>query len=501
MKKLSANVCAVTHTGRVRKNNEDNYCLNGKITTDGGLVKGKAYIQKMAEPFNLAVCDGMGGEMYGEIASGIAVEEIAKHAQKIFDSGEDFSFAISNCLDDANNRICAEITSRGVRLGTTLASIYAIKGRVICASIGDTRIYHFSHGILEQASFDHTHAQGLVDARELAESDAGALPGAKRLTKHLGVFPEEATLSPNVSVIDDVDNGDVLLLCSDGLTDMLSDDEISAIISGGESPQDVSAKLVRKALEKGGKDNITVITAFMSAEDTSVFAPIAEAMVGDKDPDYEEEYRSSYGPNTADESVTDPYANADADAAKKEVDKKKIILIIGIVAAALLVLSLAAVIIKAAVNRNKESESTTSVTSTSILTTAPPIVTWSDTTTLPTIEDTSEDESSTSDITGRTNPTHTVRPSNPYGTTRTTTRPSSRSTSRTTSSTTSQSTTEGTSSPSTSENTATTSGSETTSGGETSSSTPTETSSQSQSTEPVATTEEHNEVVPGTSAQ
>ena len=494
MKKLSANVCAVTHTGRVRKNNEDNYCLNGKITTEGGLVKGKAYIQKMAEPFNLAVCDGMGGEMYGEIASGIAVEAIARHAQNIFDSGEDFSFAISNCLDDANSRICSEITSRGVRLGTTLASIYAVKGRVICASIGDTRIYHFSHGILEQASFDHTHAQGLVDARELAESDAGALPGAKRLTKHLGVFPEEATLSPNVSVIDDVDNGDVLLLCSDGLTDMLGDDEISAIISGGETPQDVSAKLVRKALEKGGKDNITVITAFMTAEETSVFAPIAEAMVGDKDPDYEEEYRSSYGANTADESVTDPYANADADAAKKEIDKKKIILIIGIVAAALLVLSLAAVIIKAAVNRNKENATTVPSTTTTILTTSAPIVTWGDTTTLPTIEDTSEDDSSTSDVTARTDPTHTVRPSNPYGTTRTTTRPTSSRTTTTTKASTTQTTTSTTSSTTAS----TTSNDSTT--GDTTSNTESTSSQESTSatTEPeVTTTEPHGEVTPG----
>ena len=278
MKKLSANVCAVTHAGRVRKENEDNYSLNGKLTSDGSLKKGSAFVQKMAEPFHLAVCDGMGGESYGEIASGIAVETMSKRASDIYNSGEDFTFAISNAIDDANNQICAQINERGERMGTTLAAVYAAKGRAICVSIGDTRIYRFSNGLLEQMSFDHTHGQQIVDARQAEQDGINAIPDAKKLTQHLGTFPEESMLKPNISVIDDIENGDVILLCSDGLTDMLSDNEISAIISSGDNAQDVTGKLIRKALEKGGKDNITVITAFMEAEDSAIFVPIAEAM-------------------------------------------------------------------------------------------------------------------------------------------------------------------------------------------------------------------------------
>ena len=164
MKKLRANVCAVTHAGRIRRENEDNYNLNGRMTSTGDLRKGSAFVQNMAEPFHLAVCDGMGGESYGELASGIAVETIAAHANNVYESGEDFSFAISNCLDDANSRICAEINARGKRMGTTLAAIYAVKGKILCTNIGDTRIYHYSKGVLEQISFDHTHAQTIVDA-------------------------------------------------------------------------------------------------------------------------------------------------------------------------------------------------------------------------------------------------------------------------------------------------------------------------------------------------
>ena len=398
MKKIRANVCAVTHAGRIRRENEDNYDLNGRMTSTGDLRKGSAFVQTMTEPFHLSVCDGMGGESYGELASGIAVETIAAHANNVYESGEDFSFAISNCLDDANSRICAEINARGKRMGTTLAAMYAVKGKILCTNIGDTRIYHYSKGVLEQISFDHTHAQTIVDAGEVAQNDIGRIPDAKRLTKHLGVFPEEATLSPNISVIDDVDNGDIVLLCSDGLTDMLSDDDITAILSTGESAQDVASKLIRTALERGGKDNVTVMAAFLDVEETAIFAPIAAAMVGDKDADYEEEYRNSFGSNQLpdEENPVSPYANADARAYSKAVDKSKIMKIAGIAIGAIIVILIAALFIKALVNGGNNEEETTTTTYYYEYTTAPvyyytttqaPITTW-------VFESTSESETS-----------------------------------------------------------------------------------------------------------
>lgn len=364
MKKIRANVCAVTHAGRVRRENEDNYSLNGRLTSTGDLKKGSAFVQSMNEPFHLAVCDGMGGESYGDIASGIATETIASQAVNVYESGEDFSFAISNSLVESNSRICDEITARGKRMGTTLAAVYAVKGKVYCVNIGDTRIYHYSKGILEQISFDHTHAQTIVDAGEAMMERIGSIPDAKRLTRHLGIFPEEANLSPNISVIDDVDNGDILLLCSDGLTDMLSDEEITAVLSTAENSQGAASKLVRLALERGGKDNITAIAAFLSVEETAVFAPIAAAMVGNNDTSYEEEYRYSYGSNqfVDEENTVSPYANADARAYIKPVDKMKILKIAGIVVLSLLVLLVAAFIIKTVLTGNKPKEDATTST-------------------------------------------------------------------------------------------------------------------------------------------
>ena len=256
-------------------------------------------------------------------------------------------------------------------MGTTLAAVYAVKGKFYCVNIGDTRIYHYSKGILEQISFDHTHAQTIVDAGEAMMDEIGSIPDAKKLTRHLGIFPEEANLSPNISVIDDVDNGDILLLCSDGLTDMLSDDEITAVLSTAESSQDCASKLVRLALERGGKDNITTIAAFVTVEETAIFAPIAAAMVGNEYTSYEEEYRNSYGGNQLvdEENVPSPYANADARAHIKPVDKKQIIKIVGIVLLIALVITAAALIIKAVLDsgNNKdedESKSTSSVETT-----------------------------------------------------------------------------------------------------------------------------------------
>ena len=364
MKKIRANVCAVTHAGRIRRENEDNYSLNGRLTSTGDLKKGSAFVQSMNEPFHLAVCDGMGGESYGDIASGIATETIASQAVNVYESGEDFSFAISNSLVESNNRICDEINARGKRMGTTLAAVYAVKGKLYCVNIGDTRIYHYSKGILEQISFDHTHAQTIVDAGEAMIDRIGSIPDAKRLTRHLGVFPEEANLSPNISVIDDVDNGDVLLLCSDGLTDMLSDEEITSVLSTAESSQDVAGKLVRLALERGGKDNITAIAALLSVEETAVFAPVAAAMVGEGDTSYEEEYRHSYGGNRAvdEENEVSPYANADARAHIKPVDKMQILRIAGIVVLVLMILAVAAFIIKTVLFDGKDNEDVTTTT-------------------------------------------------------------------------------------------------------------------------------------------
>lgn len=421
MKKIRASVCAVTHAGRIRKENEDNYDLNGRMTSTGDLKKGSAYVQSMTEPFHVAVCDGMGGESYGELASGIAVETIAAHASSVYESGEDYSFAIANCLEDANNRICAEINAKGKRMGTTLAAVYAVKGKVYCVNIGDTRVYHYSKGLLEQISFDHTHAQTIVDAGQVSQDNIGQIPDAKRLTRHLGIFPEEGNLSPNISVIDDVDDGDAILLCSDGLTDMLDDAEITSILSTAENSQTAASKLIRRALENGGKDNVTVAVAFLNVEETAIFTPIAAAVVGDSDADYEDEYRNCFGANEMpdDENEVSPYANADARIHERSANKAKILKIAGIAVGAVALAVIAALLIKAFVGGSGGDDNTTSSGTTAYqdIATYPQYIpstsqiqTWGPETSTESTTDESTTESTTRKPTTTKRPTTTKKP-------------------------------------------------------------------------------------------
>lgn len=377
MKKLRANVCTVSHAGKVRRENEDNYNLNGRSTANGELRKGSAYVQNLTEPFFMAACDGMGGESYGELASGIAVTTLTRHANSIYDSGDEFAAAISNCLNDCNARICAEMKERGKRLGTTLAALFAVQGRCICTNIGDTRIYRYSKGILEQMSIDHTHAQTIVDSGEVPMDRIKSIPEANRLTRHLGVFADEAKLAPNIFVMDDIEDGDIILMCSDGLTDMVADEMITHILSVSESAQEAASNLVRKALENGGKDNITVIVGYMGVEQTAIFTPIAKAMVGDSDADYEDEYMVSYKHNKPDAPAErSPYENVDANAAKGgRIDKSKLIMLICAGVGALLLIVLLAFGIKALVGgRDKDDETTSSTT---LPTTTQNVYVWS----------------------------------------------------------------------------------------------------------------------------
>ena len=489
MKKLRANVCAVTHAGRIRKENEDNYNLNGRLTSTGDLKKGSAFVQSMSEPFHLAVCDGMGGESYGELASGIAVESIATHSMNVYDSGEDYSFAISNCLDDANNRICAEISAKGKRMGTTLAAVYAVKGRIYCVNIGDTRVYHYSKGMLEQISFDHTHAQTIVDAGEVSQDNVNRIPDAKRLTRHLGVFPEEGNLSPNISVIDDIDDGDVILLCSDGLTDMLDDGEITEILSSGENAQTVASKLIRRALEKGGKDNVTVMAAFMTVEETAIFTPIAAAVVGDSDTNYEEEYRNSFGANNQtpfeEEAYVSPYAKADARIANKKMSEKtKALLIAGIAVAVVALVVIGAVLFKYVIGKDKDGlGDSTSVTTTSpyeyesnplYVPPASLIQTWPiETTTESTTAEESSTETTTRRPTTTKKPTTTRKPTTTKKPVTTTTTTTATTTTTTTAADTTTTTTQPGETTTTAVNETTTTGTET----------PTETTTESQISE------------------
>ena len=128
------------------------------------------------------------------------------------------------------------------------------------ANLGDSRIYLFRNNVLKQLSEDHTQVQTLIRTGALSEEAAKTHPSRNMLTQHMGIFPNEMIIEPHILIDQVIFEKDRWLICSDGLTDLLSDEEIGAILAKNENIVQVSKELVEIALTRGAHDNITCIT-------------------------------------------------------------------------------------------------------------------------------------------------------------------------------------------------------------------------------------------------
>lgn len=244
---------ALTHVGRVRSNNEDNYCLFGKYreNTDvnlkydiGTIILGQTAV---------GVFDGMGGEEAGEAASLMAataflpckLDEVEEEAKRQVQS--------------VNEEICRKMKKDGIRMGATAAVLYLDEGHAVSCNVGDSRCYLMRKKVLRQLSVDHSEARKMMELGILTPEEARRSMSRHRLTQHLGIFPDEFMIEPYFSPVIDLRPGDVFLLCSDGLTDMLSDEEIGTILDEWEHAENMADVLVSVALRHGGKDNVTAL--------------------------------------------------------------------------------------------------------------------------------------------------------------------------------------------------------------------------------------------------
>ncbi len=193
----------------------------------------------------LGVFDGMGGEECGEVASLLASREAAL----VELSGEPVNELLKFC-QSANAKICDYAERNGIRcMGTTAAMLAFTNQGIALCNIGDSRIFRFAEGELRQISVDH-----------VGVSAYGMKPP---LSQNLGIPPSEMVIDPYVAR-GHYNNGDVYLICSDGLTDMLTTDEITETIERGFSG--AAERLLGRALENGGKDNITIILCRVERE-------------------------------------------------------------------------------------------------------------------------------------------------------------------------------------------------------------------------------------------
>ncbi len=227
-------VGVATDIGRVREKNEDSYLVE--------------------EPL-FAVADGMGGHKGGDVASQLALETI--EGEPAADLGQR--------LRDANAAVFERSQSdRSVTgMGTTVTAVVVEGTSALFAHVGDSRAYLLRAGDLRQLTDDHTLVARMVKTGEITEAEAEVHPHRSVLTRALGTEPDVIVDEFDVALTD----GDRLLLCSDGLTGMVTEEQIVAILSAAPDPQDAANRLVRAANRAGGVDNITVVVIDVEAED------------------------------------------------------------------------------------------------------------------------------------------------------------------------------------------------------------------------------------------
>lgn len=205
----------------------------------------------------MAIADGMGGHSAGEVASSIAITHLAKNFNENFLNMSKIDAV--NFLKDSVNEINASIFSHekthpeSKGMGTTLVTAIITKDYILFGNIGDSSGFVMKDGILHKVTYDHTLVNLLVSAGELTKEEAKDHPKKNVLMKALG-----ANDPIDIDVFDCDMEIDAILLASDGLTNMLEEEQIQKVLNGEGDIEDKVIKLIRKANNRGGTDNISV---------------------------------------------------------------------------------------------------------------------------------------------------------------------------------------------------------------------------------------------------
>lgn len=230
---LRLDAVGASNPGLVRRVNEDRHSLR----SDSGLW---------------AVADGMGGHAHGDWAANAVVQALeSTHLPADFDAA---TRGVADAIHSANRRIWAEAQRRGQQMGSTVVALLARDTRFSVAWVGDSRGYLLRGGTLIALTRDHSQVQEMVDRGLISPAEARHHPRGHVLARAIGVG---GRLQVDV-VADEVEPGDLFLLCSDGLTGVLDDEAIAAILIANE-PQAALDMLIETTLDRGAPDNVTAI--------------------------------------------------------------------------------------------------------------------------------------------------------------------------------------------------------------------------------------------------
>ena len=274
---LLVDAAGLSHRGAVRSDNQDHYLVarigRSLDTLITSLPDGEVPDRFDETGYVMMVADGMGGAAAGEVASRMAIStlvniflDIPDWIMRLDDEGADElmrrAVGYYRQVDQTlAKRVEAEPELSG--MGTTMTVVYSVGRDLFVAHAGDSRAYLFRNGRLQQLTRDHTHVQMLVDAGTITHEEAATHRLRHVLTNVLGGSAELTDV--------DIDRlglaaHDRLLLCTDGLTEVIGDDEIAEILGRMKSPEVACRSLVDLALARGGPDNVTVVAARFSAD-------------------------------------------------------------------------------------------------------------------------------------------------------------------------------------------------------------------------------------------
>ena len=233
----------LTDPGNIRQQNQDSYAI----------------VPFARDRVLMIVCDGMGGAKSGNVASSLAVEVFTgevRRTQKAGMTPEKAAAMLRSALELANRAVYeqSQLSEDFTGMGTTLVSAFVQGRNASIMNVGDSRAYIMSGGTLRQISEDHSYVEEMRRLGRISEADARSHPQKNLITRAVGV---DATVEGDLFE-QTLADGDILLLCSDGLTGMVEDGKIAEVLAGAGTLEDKGRELLTLALEGGGRDNITV---------------------------------------------------------------------------------------------------------------------------------------------------------------------------------------------------------------------------------------------------
>ncbi|MDA8744451.1 protein phosphatase 2C domain-containing protein [Rubripirellula amarantea] len=278
---LTSHSCGMTHQGRVRENNQDQFLIaqlnkSMRVTATSLLLEDRLFGQVQGEV--LLVADGMGGHAAGEHASRIAIDQLVTnllgsihwHFHGDVDREDEFMGNLESLLRNAHSRILLEsaqnVDQRG--MGTTLTMAYVVWPKLYVVHAGDSRCYLVRDGMAQQLTTDHTLARQMVEAGGLKPEDEAGSKWSNVLWNVLGGRSDGGEITAEVRQMD-LKNNDRIVLCSDGLHRYFTAEQLAQVVGSDSNPEsaDLCEKLIQLANEAGGEDNITVIVSQPTGSD------------------------------------------------------------------------------------------------------------------------------------------------------------------------------------------------------------------------------------------